>query len=126
MPDRSVRTLIPQIESNVLSISLIWTDEWASYISLSTVGYELETVNHSENFIDPVSDANTQKIERVQKDEKICLETVHRPTHLLQSYLDETCWRTHDHHNASDFLAPFLADAAEHYTCTMSQNAKPD
>ena len=69
--NRTARTLIPLIESNVLPRSLIWTDEWESYTSLSTIGYEHETVNHSENFIDPVTGANTQKIERAWKEGKI-------------------------------------------------------
>lgn len=43
--------------------SYIWSGEWAAYITRSNFGYVHDTVNHSENFIDPTSGANTQRIE---------------------------------------------------------------
>jgi len=32
-----------------------WLDEWAAYRQLVTLRYEHSTVNHSENFRDPVT-----------------------------------------------------------------------
>jgi len=43
--------------------TLIRSDCWKAYDRLNEYGYLHETVNHSENFIDPESRAHTQTIE---------------------------------------------------------------
>ena len=46
---RDSATLIPII--HVLPGTTVWTDEWAAYRQLSTLGYHHYTVNHTENFV---------------------------------------------------------------------------
>lgn len=43
--------------------SIVVTDCWAGYIDLESLGYQHLTVNHSQNFVDPDTMANTQAIE---------------------------------------------------------------
>ena len=63
VPDRSTATLLPIIQTFVLPGTTIYSDEWASYNILNHTGFIHQTVNHSENFVDPLSGVHTQKIE---------------------------------------------------------------
>ena len=55
---RKAETLIPIIASTVKPFSIIWSDQWKAYNTLSNYGF-----NHSKNFVDPSTGVNTQKIE---------------------------------------------------------------
>ena len=61
--DRKAETLIPIIQSTIKPNSEIWSDLWKAYGSLNNLGFTHKTVNHSENFVDPNTKVNTQKIE---------------------------------------------------------------
>ena len=58
--NRSAEELIPLIQGVVLPGSTIMSDQWAAYNSLGTLGHTHYTVNHTENFVDPVPGAHTQ------------------------------------------------------------------
>ena len=67
---RDTSNLIPIITSNIAAGSLIMSDQWSVYWNnknsrshLTQYGYKHQTVNHSENFVDPMTGANTQTIE---------------------------------------------------------------
>lgn len=52
--DRTAATLLPIINHYVTPGSLVWTDCFRSYASLRRQ-YDHQTVNHSYNFVDPVT-----------------------------------------------------------------------
>ena len=56
---RTASVLLPLIERNVLPGSIVHTDQWAAYNQLSSSGFTHLTVNHSINFVDPVSGCHT-------------------------------------------------------------------
>ena len=62
--DRSASTLLPIIR-NVCKIgTIIHSDSWKAYNSIkSNHGFEHHCVNHSINFVDPISGVHTQNIE---------------------------------------------------------------
>ena len=119
VPDRTAATLVPLIEEYVEEGSWIWSDEWGACNRLSERGYTHETVNHSECFVDPVTGANTQKIENRWKECKLWLKGVRKPNHLVQTHLDELSWRMNNVNNQDSLLVAFLKSVAMHYSIPM-------
>ena len=60
---RDKESLNSIILNHVAKGTIIITDEWEGYNDLNSLGYIHLTVNHNENFVDPISGANTQRIE---------------------------------------------------------------
>jgi hypothetical protein len=59
---RDANTLLPIIGSVCLPGTIIVSDGWGAYPRIQERGYEFMFVNHSENFVDPVSGAHTQHV----------------------------------------------------------------
>lgn len=114
---RDRATLIPLIKRECAPGSVIHSDEWPAYRSLTTEGYVHETVNHQENYVDPESGAHTQGIERSWLDAKIGILKKKRgvPLYLLQSHLDRYCWDMWRKDEPDRFLA-FLGDIVSTHT----------
>lgn len=72
--NRSISTLIPLIKEHVQEGSTVWTDEWGVYKRLCDRIYAPDVVNHSLHFVNPVTSANTQKIERCWKENKLLVK----------------------------------------------------
>lgn len=67
VPDRKAKTLLKLIKAKIAPKTSIYSDCWKSYKGiekLEKMGYIHNTVNHSENFVDPTTGAHTQTIER--------------------------------------------------------------
>jgi len=60
---RDKATLLPLIEKHIAPGSIIESDQWLAYRDLSSSGWIHRDVNHSTNFVDPVTGANTQGVE---------------------------------------------------------------
>ena len=67
---RDAKTLIRVLKEHVLPGTTIMSDMWKGYKNLSKAGFEHFTVNHSLNFVDPVTGAHTNTIERKWRDAK--------------------------------------------------------
>nr|XP_055075339.1 uncharacterized protein LOC129454779 [Misgurnus anguillicaudatus] len=61
---RNKETLVPIIKKHVKRQSLVVSDEWKAYASLSQEGYKHVRVNHSKNYVDPQTGLHTQNLER--------------------------------------------------------------
>jgi len=74
VPDRKANTLFQYITKNIEYGTLIISDMWAGYNIIDKQPhpqpYPHQYVNHSENFIDPITGANTQKCERMWREFK--------------------------------------------------------
>lgn len=68
VPNRCSETLLPIIQQHVAVGSIIHTDKWRAYDILNTYNYTHKTVNHSVNFVDPVTGVHTQNIERLWRE----------------------------------------------------------
>ncbi|KAF4530357.1 hypothetical protein B566_EDAN018488, partial [Ephemera danica] len=92
---RDRATLLPIVETEVHRDTTIHSDEWPAYATLGQHGFVHESVNHSENFVDPETGANTQRIERMWVGLKFTiLRSMHGTTmQLLPRYLAEAWWK---------------------------------
>lgn len=91
--DRSRDTLIPLIEKYIEPGTTIISDCWSAYDSLGKEGYTHLTVNHSLHFVDPVTQAHTNKVEGLWSCVKRFLPDCNRSKGLFSSYLAEYMYR---------------------------------
>ena len=93
--DRGSETLMGCIEQFVEKNSLIMSHCWSSHKCLKDhPNYRHMDVNHSKNFVDPVTGAHTQSVESMWRDAKMQNKKMcgtHRS--LIDSYLCEFLWR---------------------------------
>ena len=114
MEKRDKETLIPLIEKYVEKGSTIITDCWASYKCLKDLGYKHETVNPSENFVDPSTGACTNLIENRWWCIKRQLPTTHTRAKTFDKHLMEYMWRTL-YSDKSNLFEHFLYDICKVY-----------
>lgn len=98
--DRSCVTLLPIIENHVLPGSEIHSDSWAAYMGGAIPAipiippYIHKAVNHTQNFVDPVTGAHTNNVENFWNNAKAKNKAMSGTTQeMLPSYLDEFMWR---------------------------------
>ena len=102
---RDAGTLLPIIVANVAPGTTIWSDEWAAYRGIpqcndtpqnggGAKGDRHESVNHSVQFVDPVTGANTQRLEREWERCKLRLMRLNKGTSpaLLPGHLAAFWW----------------------------------
>jgi hypothetical protein len=111
--NRNEETLTTIIRNEVEEGSEIHSDCWKSYSKLASMNYKHKRVNHSENFIDPRTKANTQLIEVMWKHLK--LRIVQRMSGKskedVEGYLAERYYRML--HRNEDIFECFLKDISK-------------
>ena len=115
---RDAATLLPIIQAHVAPGTTIHSDEWAAYRRISALpgiaGHS--TVNHSLNFIDPVTGTHTQNIESYWNRAKGKLKQMKGyHAHQLPSYLDEFMWRERHGRTTRAALSNIILDIARQY-----------
>ncbi|KAG8175963.1 hypothetical protein JTE90_000002 [Oedothorax gibbosus] len=92
---RSTATLIPLMLKHVAAGSIINTECWATYAPLGQMGVygNHQIVNHSQNFVDMITGANTQTIESNWRPLKHHLRQSGQPREKLADRLLEFLWR---------------------------------
>ncbi|RUS85856.1 hypothetical protein EGW08_006408 [Elysia chlorotica] len=106
---RSADTLLALIQERVAPGSHIITDEWRAYSRLATVGYTHGTVNHSQNFVNPETGANTNLIENTWWCIKRSLPATHTRKEHFAAHLAEFIWRK-KHQTRDCLFTAFLED----------------
>ena len=94
--DRSSNTLLPIIQARVKPGTDIRSDYWSAYGGVSRLPNVSthQTVNHSQNFVDPMTGVHTQNIESYWARVKLKFKRMKGvDSKQLPSYLDEFMWR---------------------------------
>ena len=84
---RDSHTLLKCIKDYIEPGSTIISDCWKAYDCLGKEGYNHLTVNHSVNFVDPVTGAHTNTIERTWRDAKALVPKYGRKKCVFVGYL---------------------------------------
>ena len=95
-------TLLPIIHAHMAPRTVVHSDQWRAYSQVSTLGAVAahNTVNHSVNFVHPVTGTHTQHVESYWNRIKIKLKSMKGyHAHQVTSYLDEF-WRL-EHHSTT-------------------------
>ena len=117
LPDNSKTeaTLVSFIEKHVEKGTTIVTDSFKSYHNLRRHNYNHFTVNHSENFRDPLTGANTQTIESNWRPLKRKLLRGGFKDDTLADHLCEYLWRREILMTEEDPFIAFVKAAAHTY-----------
>ena len=118
VPDHSAATLLPIIQTAIRPGTTIMSDLWRAYggiVAIQGMGFNHLTVNHSLNFVDPLTGVHTQSVERSWKSAKERNKR-HNGTHrhMLDSYLCEWMWRQR-HQNNVDLFEHILTSIAAYW-----------
>jgi hypothetical protein len=118
--DRSASTLLPLIKRYILPGTKIISDRWAAYNGIPDIDinppYIHETVNHTENFVDPITGATTNHIERMWCEAKRRLKMMNGTIDdFLPGHLDEFIWRQARGRTSVEAFDSLLADIASWY-----------
>ena len=104
--DRTAPTLISAIRQFIAPKTTVISDKWKAYIGLDTEEdrmYGHLTVNHAENFVDPITKANTQRIERLWRELKdFCRKKCGIPRKDVELYIAEFIFKYHNMKNQSE------------------------
>ena len=92
--NRTNETLLAVLAEHVLPGSIVLTDGWAGYREVTRIlGLEHRTVNHSENFVDPVTGTHTNTIEGTWNGIKQNIAPRNRTESNVSGHLFEFMWR---------------------------------
>lgn len=94
VPARDAATLLPIIRQWIAPGSVIWSDMWAAYNQIGNIGYQHGTVNHTLNFVDPLTQVTTNRVEAMWQRAKSKFKAMHGPTNrdMIEDHLAEFMW----------------------------------
>lgn len=102
--NRRRETLNPIILNATTEEAIVYSDKWAAYDNLDEENRVHLSVNHSQNYIDPDTGANTQRIESMWNACKNwLLSHNYQRRSKLEDYLSEYCYR-YNHAKSFRFL----------------------
>ncbi|RUS73525.1 hypothetical protein EGW08_018710 [Elysia chlorotica] len=112
--DRGADTLLSIIRERVAPGTTVLTDEWRAYSRLTEFGFTHQTVNHSQNFVNPETGTNTNLIENTWWCIKRSLPSTHTRKEQFASHLAEFIWRKKNQNRECLFTA-FMEDVVAVY-----------
>ena len=115
---RDAATSLPIIQRHIAPGTIIHSDQWRAYqrvIGLPSVASH-GTVNHSINFVEPITGVHTQHIESYWNRAKVRIKRMKGcHSHQILSYLDEFMWREQHGKSSMDAWVNIIRDIANQY-----------
>ena len=108
---RDAETLLPLIQKHVAPGTTIYSDCWKAYYTLEELNYEHFTVNHSQNFKDPITGVHTNHIESNWRPLKRQLQGSNKNN--LADHLCEFLWRREIKKKKGDLFATLIDDISK-------------
>ncbi len=96
---RDHQTLMDIMHRKILPGTTIWSDQWAAYNWIANrppypYPWQHSTVNHQQNFVDPVTGTTTNHVEAMWKRAKASLKAMNGTLdEWIPAHLDEFLWR---------------------------------
>ena len=115
---RDAPTLLPIIQAHIAPGSVVHSDQWRAYSQVSSLpGIAAHnTVNHSINFVEPVTGVHTQHVESYWNRVKVKLKGMRGcHAHQVPSYLDEFMWRERHATTGEIAFYSIMQDIADQY-----------
>jgi hypothetical protein len=92
--DRSSATLLPIIQRVCLPGTVIVSDGRAAYPAIQNMGFDFKSVNHKQNFVDPITGIHTQNVESYWNKQKLSIKKMKgMKRKYKEMYLWEFMWR---------------------------------
>lgn len=91
--ERNISNIDEIIKKYVKKGTTIYTDSWKGYNNLKNIGYKHKTVNHKENFKDPITNVHTNNIEGTWNGLKQSIIPRNRNKKYILLHLREYQWR---------------------------------
>src|SRR5262249_24067904 len=101
------------IQRHILPGTTINTDQWRAYGNLGNMGYIHNTVNHTQNFVNPVNGAHTQRIVSSWRHLKKKLLHAGIPRVSLGMHLCEYLWRKENKRVGTDDFLQMVHDISD-------------
>ena len=122
---RSRAVLLPVINDNCADGTIFCSDGWKVYVKLSENVDLADTmnfaVNHTKNYVDPITGAHTQTIEGLWRHCKQFLPSYGLKPRDLDSYLSAFMWFRYVKQRNLDVLKHFFVCAAYSYVPRISK-----
>lgn len=121
VPNRNRQTLFNQITNHVRPGSEVWTDCWGGYRGLGNIGgvpqYIHRTVNHTQNFVDPITGVCTNGVEGYwSKLKRFCRKLGVMQSQLLAEHIDHFMWyEIYSGNSANETFVNLLTHKKERY-----------
>ena len=95
VPDRSEPTLTGVLCQHILPGTMIHCDGWKGYSkeALQDAGFEKDTVNHSKNFVDPITGVHTNHVEATWRAIKATIPARGNTAASIDTYISEFIWK---------------------------------
>jgi len=116
VPDVKAKTLLPHIEANVIKDATVYTDDLPSYGRLHSMGFNHETVPHSQKIYVTAGDIHTNSVEGFWSQLKRSIDgTYHHVTAKhLQEYADEYSFRYNHRKDEKPMFISMLEQVVQH------------
>lgn len=90
---RTREVLIPLIQKHIIPGSEIWSDGWAAYRNLSSLGFVHKVVNHNEEFVAEDGTCTNAVEGYWARLKKYCRQIDVLKSSMIEEHIDEFLWR---------------------------------